>query len=48
MWREVNVGDIVRVDNSDYFPADLILICSSESEGQCYIETSQLDGYDLN
>ncbi|KAJ3254549.1 hypothetical protein HK103_007103 [Boothiomyces macroporosus] len=43
-WCEVVVGDIVRIDNSAYFPADLVLISSSEPDGLVYIETSNLDG----
>lgn len=43
-WKDIQVGDVVRMESNDFMPADMILISSSEPEGLCYIETSNLDG----
>uniref|UniRef100_A0A3Q3MUV3 Phospholipid-transporting ATPase n=1 Tax=Mastacembelus armatus TaxID=205130 RepID=A0A3Q3MUV3_9TELE len=43
-WEKVAVGEIVRAANGDHLPADLVILSSSEPQGMCYIETSNLDG----
>eukprot|EP00271_Cylindrocystis_brebissonii_P018675 TRINITY_DN5406_c0_g1_i1.p1 TRINITY_DN5406_c0_g1~~TRINITY_DN5406_c0_g1_i1.p1 ORF type:complete len:1348 (-),score=328.40 TRINITY_DN5406_c0_g1_i1:1253-5296(-) len=43
-WNSVRVGDIVRVKSDHYFPADLLCLASTNADGICYIETSNLDG----
>jgi len=43
-WEEVVVGDIVRVESAQYFPADIIMLSSTGPAGTCYIETANLDG----
>lgn len=41
---QVMVGEVVKIANGQAFPADLILLSSSEPHGMAYIETSSLDG----
>ncbi|KAJ2950446.1 hypothetical protein O0L34_g8688 [Tuta absoluta] len=43
-WEGLQVGDICKVLNNQFFPADLILLSSSEPQGISFIETSNLDG----
>ncbi|CDI97044.1 phospholipid transporting ATPase IF [Echinococcus multilocularis] len=41
---EISVGDIVLQRANDTFPCDLVLLSSSESNGECYVTTASLDG----
>ncbi|XP_002961083.2 phospholipid-transporting ATPase 3 [Selaginella moellendorffii] len=43
-WKDLNVGDVIRVNQDQYFPADLLFLASTNADGICYIETSNLDG----
>jgi len=44
LWKNIQVGDIVRVLDNEEFPADLVMLCSSNIDCNCYIETKNLDG----
>jgi magnesium-transporting ATPase (P-type) len=47
-WKKLRVGDIVKVNNGEKFPADLLLLCAATKKGggcgQAYVETKSLDG----
>uniref|UniRef100_H2ZKF8 Phospholipid-transporting ATPase n=1 Tax=Ciona savignyi TaxID=51511 RepID=H2ZKF8_CIOSA len=43
-WSDLQVGDIVRVVCNSVIPADILLLHSSDPDGICFIETSNLDG----
>lgn len=43
-WKDVQVGDVLKVEDEEYFPADLIVLRSSNKNGSCFIMTSSLDG----
>lgn len=43
-WKEVKVGDIIRVQNNEEVPADVLILSSSDTDNCCYVETKNLDG----
>ncbi|KAL3654359.1 putative phospholipid-transporting ATPase 9 [Castilleja foliolosa] len=43
-WKNLKVGDIVKVEKDEFFPSDLVLLSSSYEDAVCYVETMNLDG----
>ncbi|CAK7241175.1 MAG: phospholipid transporting ATPase [Sporothrix thermara] len=43
-WKDLQVGDFVRIYNDDELPADIVVLATSDPDGGCYIETKNLDG----
>ncbi len=44
MWQELAVGNMVLIQKGDELPADLIILASSEQQGNCFVNTVELDG----
>ncbi|PQE33849.1 phospholipid-translocating P-type ATPase domain-containing protein [Rutstroemia sp. NJR-2017a WRK4] len=43
-WKNVQVGDFVRIYSDDQIPADIVILSTSDPDGACYVETKNLDG----
>ena len=44
LLRSMQVGELIKVEKDYYFPADLLLISSTNDDGIAYVETMNLDG----
>ncbi|CAI5984407.1 unnamed protein product [Closterium sp. NIES-65] len=43
-WRDLRVGELIRVPHDAFLPADIICVATSGDGGACYVETMNLDG----
>lgn len=43
-WEDLTVGDIITLEQNEYFPGDVLILRTSEPKGVCFIETKNLDG----
>ncbi|KAI9777848.1 MAG: hypothetical protein M1839_008525 [Geoglossum umbratile] len=43
-WKDIRVGDIIKLRRDEPVPADLVILHSKGQEGVAYIETMALDG----
>jgi len=43
-WREVEVGNIVKICDDELIPADLVCLHSELTDNVCFVKTTNLDG----
>jgi len=43
-WKQIEVGQIIKLKQNEYFPCDVLVLNSSLPKGICYVETKNLDG----
>ena len=43
-WKNVQVGDFVRLYNDEEIPSDIVVLSTSDPDGACYVQTKNLDG----
>lgn len=44
LWKELKVGDVLRVQNNEEIPADILILGLSDDDNCCFVETKNLDG----
>lgn len=44
LWKNLRVGQLVKILGDQFIPADIIILSSSNPNGLAYVETKNLDG----
>lgn len=44
LWKNLRVGQIVKILGDQFIPADIAILSSSNPNGLAYVETKNLDG----
>ncbi len=44
LWKKLEVGDIVMLREDEQVPADIVVLNTSDPDGNAYVETKNLDG----
>lgn len=42
LWKKLEVGDIVLLRENDQVPADIVVLSTSDADGQCFVETKNV------
>lgn len=42
LWKKLEVGDVVLLRENDQVPADIVVLSTSDADGQCFIETKNV------
>jgi P-type E1-E2 ATPase len=43
-WADVRCGDLIFLQEGEHLPADMVFLMSSADNGECFVQTSSLDG----
>ncbi|CAN1258531.1 Phospholipid-transporting ATPase 1 [Linum perenne] len=43
-WKDIQVGEIIKVEANGTLPSDMVLLSTSDSTGVAYVQTINLDG----
>lgn len=42
LWKKLEVGDVVLLRENDQVPADIVVLSTSDPDGQCFVETKNV------